>query len=552
MNIGDIFTAEITQLEPHGCGVCLVKNKNTGTSDVPVLQVVFVPLGIPGQTIVGQVNRKKKRSFWAEIIEIKKQSAHFVEPKEASFPQTGGALWQHISYDEQLKWKQQFVHDALTRLGGFVNPPILPIVPSPITERYRNKMEYSFGCEIRTVKTHEDGSKTFTDKNPGLGLHRRGNWREIVRIDDSILAPRVSTQILQVIEDFVLNSPLAPLNKGGEADVWNPLPSKGFWREVVIRTSQKGEVLIHLKVNSVGMKELKNEVGTGHDPVASTGQALSVRKILQPLVQILTEKFLQIISIGVTDYQGQVSNQDDGYDLLYGQPYLHENFAALRFQVSALAFFQVNTLAAEKLIEVIEALGDFQKDQILLDLYCGTGTLGLALSSKVGSVYGIEIIADAIRDAEQNAKRNDIQNCHFFAGSVEDSLPEVLREITNQSMTNDECGQNEGVKELKNESVKLEEVGANPCIRSNRKSEIENRKLVALVDPPRAGLTKQARKFLRDLPCQKMIMVSCNQTTLARDLQYLGEYGWQLKQVQPVDLFPHTPHVEAVAVVERA
>ncbi len=472
MKVGDEFEVEVLSLSPTGDGVVKIDGK-----------VLFLPLSVIGQVVRGRVIRRKKKVFFGEILEIVKKSSDEVSALDPEFPLHGGAPWQCISYKSQLKWKQQFVIDAFERIGGIANPPVEDIVPSPTTERYRNKMEFSFGFSRMRTETAEDGTKTHFDEDPGLGLHKRGNWREIVRISDTCLTTKEVIEIKNMVEEFALTS---------KESVWNPIQSVGFWRHLTIRQSTRTrEILLNIQV----AKKMPDE-------------------FWKPLIGLLQKKFSDhtkqkphIVGITVTVFSGvSVAPPNTPISMLFGRDYFFEEFCNLQFKISTNAFFQVNTSSAEKLVDTISEFAQLNGDENVLDLFCGTGTLGLAVAGQSKSVTGIEIVESAVRDARENASRNNVENEQFLAGPVEVLLPELLAKKSFDAV---------------------------------------------IVDPPRAGLPKKARKILANIPVRKMVLVSCNPATLARDLLEIAPFGWELKKARPHDLFPHTPHVETVAVLER-
>ncbi len=456
----------VMALSPDGSGVVRADDG----------KVVFVPLTVAEDEIEFRITSRKKKAFFGEVISITSPSPHRTPAPDPEFPAHGGAPWQMIAYPEQLKWKEQFVRDGFERIAKIPVPFLEPIVASPITERYRNKMEFSFGHEKVGMTILPDGSKQFCDESPGLGLHRRGNWREIVRITDTILAPREMIEVNKIIENFALASKLP---------VWNPFPNKGFWREAMVRFSHStGELLIRL---TVGMQ-------TDAD-------------FFIPLAKILQEKITGFVGLVVTTYNGvSVAPPNTPSVVIAGKNSYHEHFCGLNFEVASDAFFQVNTPAAESLVASIAEFAELSGTEHVLDLFCGTGAIGLALAKKCQSVTGIELVESAVEIARTNAAQNNIHNAEFFAGAAE----EILGKIAQQKHFD-----------------------------------------TAIIDPPRAGLPKKARQILAELAADKLVMVSCNPATLARDIADLQPFGWKLVRVRAHDLFPHTPHVETVALLTR-
>jgi len=463
----DTLTAEVLGLSPTGDGICKCDNK-----------VIFVPLAIPGQIIRGKITKRKRKVFFGEIQHIDQKSPHEVSPFDPEFPHHGGAPWQCIAYSEQLKWKQKFVQDAFERIGKIPFPSIDPIVPSPDLTRYRNKMEFSFGYSRMRTETNESGLKTHFDEDPGLGLHKRGNWREIVRVTDTCLTSERMMSLKKTLETFALAS---------SEPVWNPIRKEGFWRHVTIRESQRtGEILIEIQV-------------------AQEKPSSFWEKLLHFLH---TEGGMDgVVGIVITSYSGvSVAGPDAPFQVISGRGHYFETFCGLTFSISHNAFFQVNTPSAELLIDTLSEFAGLTGDEDVLDLFCGTGTLGLSLARKAQSITGIEVVSSAVADAKENAKRNDISNTSFFAGSVESVLHDTLEKATFDAV---------------------------------------------IVDPPRAGLPKKARKTLASISAKKLLFVSCNPATLGRDLSEILPFGWEIERIRPHDLFPHTPHVETVAVLNQ-
>lgn len=469
MKVGDILEGEILSLSSTGDGVL----KTDGN-------VVFVELGVPRQTVQIEIIKKKKKVFFAKVLEVLKKSPHEVAPFDPEFPQHGGAPWQHIAYSEQLVWKESFVKDSLVRIGKQENPCVDDIVESPTTERYRNKMEFSFGFERMRTETDEEGNKTHFDENPGLGLHRRGNWREIVRITDTLLCSTEMLTVKNILADFAAASGLP---------VWNPIRKQGFWRHVTVRESQRTkEMLVHVQV-------------------AERKSTAFWKEVLENVQKSLEEKNIRLAGFSVSVFAGvSVAPPNFPATTLTGEKYFHEEFCGLTFAISHDAFFQVNTPSAEKLTETIAEYANLNGNEHVLDLFCGAGTLGLSVAKHCASVTGVELITSAVKDAIKNAKANGVKNARFLAGMVEDVLPELL------------------------EQKKFDAV---------------------IVDPPRAGLSKKARKTIAELPVERLVLVSCNPVTLSRDVMDLEPFGWKLEKARPHDLFPHTPHVETVAVLKK-
>lgn len=462
--MGNEFVAPVVGLSPTGDAVVKTDEK-----------VIFVPGGIPEQTIRGRMIRKKKKVFFGETLEVLKKSPHERLPLDKHFGDFGGSPWQTIDEKEQEKWKFQFVVDAFLRIGKLEIPEIEPLLGSPQKTEYRNKMEFSFGYERMRTQTAEDGSKTHYDENPGLGFHRRGNWKEIARITESCLAKPLFFEIARIIENFALASTLP---------VWNPLARRGFWRNVVVRHSPNtGEILVEILVFEEKSAEFWAD-----------------------LVTQLREAFPEIIGILQTVHNGcSVVKSEAPTIPLLGRDFYREKLAERDFCISHNAFFQVNIPAAENLVKTISDFLNIQQHETLLDLFCGSGALGIAAGKSAKKLVGIELNANAILDARKNAEINNMKNVEFLAGDAAKILATVSQDFD-----------------------------------------------AAIVDPPRAGLDKKAQSLIANLPARRIVMVSCNPATLARDLAEITPNKWKIARIRPVDLFPQTPHTETVVLLERA
>jgi len=461
--MGNEFLAPVFGLSPTGDAVVKIDTK-----------VIFVPGAVPEQRIRGRISQQKKKVFFGEILEVLEKSPHERLPLDAHFGDFGGASWQIIDEKEQEKWKFRFVADAFLRIGKLDIPEIEPILGSPDKTEYRNKMEFSFGYERMRTTTDEDGTKTHHDESPGLGFHRRGNWREITRVTESCLAKPLFFGIAGLVENFALASGLP---------VWNPLARKGFWRNLVVRYSPNtGEILVEIFVFE-----------------EKSAEFWSV------LMADLRNAFPHIVGIMATVHNGlSVADRDAPTTVLWGRDFYRETLAECNFCVSHAAFFQVNVGAAENLVATISDFLKIREDETLLDLFCGSGTLGIAVGKKAKKLVGIELNTKAVADARKNSAENQMKNVEFLAGDAAKILATIPRDFD-----------------------------------------------AAIVDPPRAGLDKKAQSLIANLPAKRIVMVSCNPATLARDLAEITPGKWKIARIRPVDLFPQTPHVEAVVLLER-
>jgi 23S rRNA (uracil1939-C5)-methyltransferase len=419
--------------------------------------VVFVAGGIPGDKVRAEVGKAKKAYAEARAIEILEPSPERV-PEFADHP---GAPWQVLSYERQLEVKAEQVADALKRIGKLDDVEIEPIVPAVEQWRYRNKLEYSFG-------TGDDGALV-------CGFHAPGSWERIVGVDDCLLASERGNAAREAA--------LAWCRAQG-IPAYDRRTQEGVLRNLVVREGRRtGDLQVRL-VTSPADLDL--------DGFAEAVGAASVM-------------WTRAAGVGETTAGGES-------EVLHGTEAIDEELTLagteLRFRLSAEAFFQTNTEMAEVLYGTAVEFAALQGWERVYDLFCGIGTIGLALAPRAGEVWGLEIVEEAIADAIANARRNDLAaKTRFFAGDVRVALREL--------------------------------------------SERAGRPDVLVVDPPRAGLSaKIVRRIIETAP-KRIVYVSCNPTTLAPNAAQLVEAGWTLRRVRPVDMFPQTPHIECVALLER-
>jgi len=409
--------------------------------------VVFVSGALPGDRVSAEVTKAKRGYAEASTREILRESADRVPPRcDHGGEPCPGAPWQGLAYEEQLRQKQTQVEDALTRLGGLEGFEMEQIEPAAERWRYRNKLEYSFG--------ERDGELV-------LGFHARGRWDLIVDAEDCQLASERNNSRRNELRDWA---------RAAALPAWNSRVQEGVLRNLVIREGRR-------------TGRLQSRLVT------------SEAEIPKPPVDLHT-----IV-------EGPGSNTD-GPTGAIGEEYLEEKLCGLRFRISHRAFFQTNTEMAERLYGLAADLAGLTGTERVFDLFCGIGTLGLSMAREAGEVWGIELVPDAIVDAEENARRNEIRNAHFRTGDARKEIRPLL----------DEAGRPD----------------------------------VVVVDPPRAGLSKKIVRRLIECEAQRIVYVSCNPTTLAPNAAQLTEAGYRLRRVKPVDMFPQTPHIECVALLEKA
>ena len=415
--------------------------------------VVFVPGAIPGDRVRAVIGKRKRAYAEARVTEILEPSRERIAPV-ADHP---GAPWQVLPYERQLEVKQEQVLDALRRIGKLDGFALEPIVPAVSQWRYRNKLEYSFG-------TGPSGELV-------CGFHAPGRWDEIVAIEDCLLASQRANAAREQIVSWCRAQGLTAYDRRG---------GEGMLRNLVVREGRRTGALQVRLVTGPGRlnRESLAAAAEGLDGVLWTRQS----------------------SLGETTQGGET-------ELLAGSDRFEETVSDMRFEISASAFFQTNTEMAERLYQLaIEYArpGGFER---VYDLYCGIGTIGLLMSPRVAEVWGLELVPEAISDAIANARHNEIDNAHFFAGDVRLAMRELV--------------------------------------------ERAGRPDVLMVDPPRSGLSQKIVRRIIEASPSRIVYVSCNPTTLAPNAAQLVEAGYELVRVRPVDMFPQTPHIECVAELVR-
>jgi 23S rRNA (uracil1939-C5)-methyltransferase len=416
--------------------------------------VVFVRGGVPGDRLRARIGKSKRSWAEADLVELLEPSPERIEP-EAPHP---GAPWQVLPYERQLEEKEAQVRDALERIGGFDAPPVEPMVPAEQQVRYRNKLEYSFG---------EDETGELV-----LGFHRPGRFDLIDDVELDILASERIDEVREAVKEWCRAEGLT---------AWDRETQTGLLRNLVVREGRRtGQVQARV-VTSPGSEFRVDELAAA-TPV---------------------ESFLWTRAEGVAE-----TTRGGDTRTVKGAAFLEEELAGLRFRISPDAFFQTNTEMAERLYGAAAEFAGLSGREKVLDLFSGIGTISLVLALDAADVWGVELVEDAVADAIQNAKLNDVDNARFFAGDVR----LVMRELLERSGSPD----------------------------------------VLVVDPPRAGLSQKVVRRVIEAEAKRIVYVSCNPTTLAPNArQLVDDGGYELKAIRPVDMFPQTPHIECVALLER-
>ena len=435
-------------------------------------RVLFVEFAVPGDVVDVQVTRKKKSFLEGRIINIKKPSPERLEPFCEHFGVCGGCRWQPLPYDIQLNAKQRQVYDQLTRIGHLQVPEFSPIIGSEKTILYRNKLEFSASCK-RWILPGEDPDGMSEAEKSGLGFHVGKYFDKVLDINHCWLQPEPSNAIRLFIKDYTLRNHLS---------FYNIRDNYGFLRNIFIRTTDDGQVMLI--------------VCFGEDSPA-----------IQPMMEAIRIHFPEISSLYyVVNTKVNDSISDQSCILYSGADAIYETMEGLRFKIGPKSFYQTNTGQALQLYRKAREFAGLSGNEIVYDLYTGTGTIAQFVSSKASKVIGIEYVPEAIEDARLNASANGISNCTFFAGDMKDILTEDF--IKEQGYPD-----------------------------------------VMIIDPPRAGMHPDVVKTILKAAPKRIVYVSCNPASQARDIALMTEM-YKITAVQAVDMFPHTQHVENICLLE--
>ena len=436
--------------------------------------VVFVDFAVPGDIVDIQVFRKKKNYMEGFITRMIQPSPHRVEAFCEHFGVCGGCRWQPLPYEMQLEAKRQQVYDQLVRIGHLEVPEIRPTLPSQRTQFYRNKLEFS-ASNKRWVLNGEDPEAIPANDRMGLGFHVGKFFDKVLDIKKCWLQPEPSNAIRLFIKQFCIEN-------GYEFyDIRN---NEGYFRNMFIRTTEAGAVML----------------------ILCFAYEDSERRIA--LLDALVAEFPQITSLWYVINEKLNDSIGDQSPILYkGDEAIYEEMEGLRFKIGPKSFYQTNSLQAYRLYTVARDFAALTGNEVVYDLYTGTGTIAQFVSRQASKVIGIEYVPEAIEDAKANAEANGITNCRFFAGDMKDVL-------------------------------------------NSRFIAKHGRPDVVILDPPRAGIHPDVAKVILDAASERMVYVSCNPASQARDLAILCQ-DYEITAVQPVDMFPHTMHVENVCALKR-
>lgn len=434
---------------------------------------VFVQFAVPGDIVDIKVTRKHHSYMEGFILALKKPSPMRLEPFCSHFGECGGCKWQLLPYEEQLAAKRQQVEDQLVRIGHLNIPEVLPTLASDNTTYYRNKLEFTFSAKKWVSDVAELDTLSETDRQ-GLGFHVGRYFDKVLDIEHCYLQNGPSNEIRNFTRAYAKEHGLPFF------DIRN---HSGFLRTMVVRTTAEGKVMLIMCFY--------------HED----------KEAREALLDALLAKFPEITSLYyVINGKANDSIADQNCILYKGDDAIYETMENLRFKIGPKSFYQTNTAQAYKLYSVAREFADLSGNEVVYDLYTGTGTIAQFVSAKASKVVGIEYVKEAIDDARINAEANGITNCTFYAGDMKDILTPAF-------------------------------------IKRNGQPD------VIIVDPPRAGMHESVTKVILDAAAPKIVYVSCNPASQARDLAMLSE-KYDILKVQPVDMFPHTHHVENVALLK--
>ena len=442
-------------------------------------KVIFVEGAVPGDVV--DVQLQKNKADWGEgfVKKFHTYSDIRVKPFCSHFGVCGGCQWQMLPYEQQLVYKHKQVFDNLTRIAKIPLPVIPPILGAKETQGYRNKVEYTFATE-KFIPFEEFKAMKAAGLEPvksigAGGFHARGFFEKVVEIDTCYLQSEPTNEIRKTAVQFAIEN---------EMPFYNIKQHQGWLRNMFIRNTTKGEWMVNVILGYDGGEKR------------------------EALLNLFLKKFPQITTLLYTiNEKRNDSMQDLIPQVYYGTGYITEALENFDFKISPKSFFQTNSKQAESLYQVTRSFAELTGKEVVYDLYCGTGSIGIFCSKEAKKIIGVEVVADAIEDAKENASINNLSHTAFFAGDVID-------------ICNDAFFDTHGKPD------------------------------VIITDPPRAGMHDKLVKKLLEIQAPLIVYVSCNPATQARDLSLLGE-KYTVTKIQPVDMFPHTLHIENVVQLKR-
>ena len=451
---GKEYEFKIERLAFGGFGVARIDN-----------YVVFIKDAIPGDVVNAKITKRKSSFAEARLLSIIQPSDIRIESDCPYFSYCGGCTWQNMSYENQLIYKRKIVQESIERLAGIENCEVEPVAESENVLGYRNKMEFSF-ADNRWLLPEELGNMAIS-KGFALGLHVPGTFDKILHIENCLLQSKTANKILLYVSDYAKKKNLQP---------YGIRSHKGFLRFLMLReSSYTGKIMVNIITAYEDIKSLK--------PLAD-----DLMKNIPQIAGVINNINSKLAQIAVGEYE----------ILLAGESFIQEKLAGMYFNISANSFFQTNTIQAEKLYDFVVKFANLKPDEIVWDLYSGTGTIGLILAKMAKKVIGFEVVESAVKDAFKNAREHKVENIDFIAG-------DLLHKLQNAAHKPD----------------------------------------VLITDPPRSGMHEKVTHYINEIQPKRIVYVSCNPTTLARDLKILS-LNYLIEKIQPVDMFPQTYHIETV------
>jgi len=437
-------------------------------------KVVFVPMLVPGDIVDVQVTRKRKNYMEGYVVKQHKYSEMRQQAECSHFGVCGGCKWQHIPYVKQLEFKQQQVMDNFTRIGKFAFHEVKPILGSINEYFYRNKLEFTFSNR-RWLTDKEISSGDDISNRNALGFHIPGMFDRVLDIEKCYLQNDISNEIRNSIRDYAIKNDL---------DFYDSREHNGFLRTMTIRTSSNGEIML---IMNLGYED---------------------REKREKLLAFIRDEFSSITSLMyVINTKLNDTFNDLDVKLFSGRDHIVEEMGGLKFRIGPKSFFQTNTTQAEKLYSIAADYAGLSGEEVVYDLYTGTGTIANYIAKRSKRVIGIEYVDEAIQDARNNSDLNNIKNTEFFSGDIKEILSEEF--ITKSGHPD-----------------------------------------IIITDPPRAGMHESVVKTLLNTGAEKIVYVSCNPATQARDIALMAD-KYEVAAVQPVDMFPQTHHVENVTLLRQ-
>lgn len=447
--------------------------RGKSVAKAPDGRVIFLTNAVPGDVVDIQTGRKRKAYFEGSAIKFHKYSERRATPKCTHFEHCGGCKWQHMKYEDQLYYKEKEVVQNLQRIGHLELENISPILGCEEAYFYRNKMEFSFSSN-RWLTYEEINSDTEVDNKNALGFHISGMWDKILDIEKCYLQEDPSNEIRNSVKAFAIDNNI---------EFYNPREQDGLLRTMMLRIVSTGEIMLVIQF----FKEDKEK-----------------RELL---LNYITEKFPQITSLQyIINNKGNDSIYDQDIILFKGRDHIFEEMEGLRFKINAKSFYQTNSKQAYELYKVTRDLAGLTGEELVYDLYTGTGTIAQFVARKAKKVIGVESVPEAIEDAKGNAEHNKIDNVDFFVGD-------------------------------------MKEVFTKDFIAEHGKPD------VIITDPPRDGMHKKVVGQILNIAPKRVVYVSCNSATQARDLALMKDQ-YRVVNTRAVDMFPQTHHVENVVLLE--